>query len=163
MTPPLYLIKRKFIHREKSATFFTEMNSRDFNARAIARALINSRVHWGEKCTFSRWIRNFIFFRLVYYSDETCITNNNNNNNNNKYQRNTDDRKKLKCCGMSVESLIEPHLLLSSSRSRSERRSNKHRLHTRNSSICVSWHNKHTYTQQLYFPREKKIFISRSS
>ena len=40
------------------------MNSRDFNARAIARALINSRVHWGEKCTFSRWIRNFIFISI---------------------------------------------------------------------------------------------------
>jgi hypothetical protein len=40
------------------------MNSRDFNARAIARALIDSRVHWGEKLTFYRWIRNFIYFPI---------------------------------------------------------------------------------------------------
>ena len=40
------------------------MNSRDFNARAIARALIDSRVHWGEKRTFYRWIRNFIYFPI---------------------------------------------------------------------------------------------------
>ena len=40
------------------------MNSRYFNARALARELMNSRVHWGEKCTFSRWIRNFIFISI---------------------------------------------------------------------------------------------------
>ena len=33
-----------------------------------ARALIDSRVHWGEKLTFYRWIRNFIHFPISLLS-----------------------------------------------------------------------------------------------
>ena len=51
----------------KVPLFFTEMNSRIFIARAIARAIIDSRVHRGEKkALYYRWIRHFIFYILVF-------------------------------------------------------------------------------------------------